>query len=196
MASFTGWYDGADRLSVAMVSPSDTQTAFQPVLTRGSPVRRHTFPEGAVRVITPGPDPTNGDHNFVVHIEPATVTTEPVSRAALATALLAVLAAWLLFRVATSFGASRASAALVTAIFACAPLTWKLATTPEVFAGNVCIALAIVWFIHTTRIPAVPPATADGGNVTRGAEQILAERLARGDINPEEYRERLKALTT
>lgn len=75
----------------------------------------------------------------------AWLPTEPVHRAALATSLLGVLAAWLLFRVAMSFGSSRASAALVTAIFACAPLTWKLATTPEVFAGNVCIALAIVW---------------------------------------------------
>lgn len=53
----------------------------------------------------------------------AWLPTEPVFRAAVATSLLAVLAAWLLFRVAMSFGSSRASAALVTAIFACAPLT-------------------------------------------------------------------------
>ncbi len=83
---------------------------------------------------------------FVIFLRSfAWLPTEPVFRAAVATSLLAVLAAWLLFRVAMSFGSSRASAALVTAIFACAPLTWKLATTPEVFAGNVCIALAILW---------------------------------------------------
>ncbi len=77
VASFTGWYDGADRLSVAVVSPSDTQTAFQPVLTRGSPVRRHTFPEGEVQIITPGPDAANGDHSFVVQIQPAVATGTP-----------------------------------------------------------------------------------------------------------------------
>ena len=73
---------------------------------------------------------------------------------------------------------------------------WGVAMMLVMLGVWALIALAIVWFIHTTRIPAVPPATADGGNVTRGAEQILAERLARGDINPEEYRERLKALTS
>ena len=60
VAAFTGWYDGADRLSVAVVSPSDQQTPFQPVITKGSPVRRHTFPEGEVRIITPPPDAGNG----------------------------------------------------------------------------------------------------------------------------------------
>lgn len=69
----------------------------------------------------------------------------PAFRASLATVILGVLAAWLLFRVAQSFGAARASAALVAAIYAAAPLTWKLSTYPEVFAGNVCLALAIAW---------------------------------------------------
>ena len=70
VASFTGWYSGSDRLAVAVVSPSDEQTRFQPVLTNGAPVRRYAFSEGAVRIITPGPDASNGDHNFVVQIEP------------------------------------------------------------------------------------------------------------------------------
>lgn len=73
---------------------------------------------------------------------------------------------------------------------------WGVAMMLVMLGVWALIALAIVWFIHTTRTPAVPTATSDGGNVTRGAEQILAERLARGDINPEEYRERLKALTS
>jgi len=71
VASFTGWYSGDDRLAVAVVSPSDRQTAFQPIIATGSPVRGHTFAEGTVRIITPGPDEANGDHNFIVQIEPA-----------------------------------------------------------------------------------------------------------------------------
>ncbi|CAA9246270.1 MAG: Peptidase S8 and S53, subtilisin, kexin, sedolisin [uncultured Acidimicrobiales bacterium] len=71
VASFTGWYSGADRVAVAAVSPSDEQTPFQPVLATGSPVRRYAFADGAVSIITPGPDTSNGDHNFVVQIEPA-----------------------------------------------------------------------------------------------------------------------------
>ncbi|MGH9179174.1 MAG: S8 family serine peptidase [Acidimicrobiales bacterium] len=71
VAVFSGWYSGDDEVGVAVVSPSDQQTPFQPVLTQGSPVRDYDFPgEGLVRVITPGPDPANGDHNFVVMIQP------------------------------------------------------------------------------------------------------------------------------
>lgn len=57
----------------------------------------------------------------------------------------------------------------------------------------VLIALAIAWFMHSTRTPA-PPLTLSAGSGTRGAEQILAERLARGEIDPQEYRDRLDAL--
>lgn len=70
-AVFNGWYSGQDALAVAVVSPSDEQTPFQPVVTAGSPVRDYSLPEGSVRVITPGPDPSNGDHNFLVLVEPA-----------------------------------------------------------------------------------------------------------------------------
>jgi subtilisin family serine protease len=71
VASFTGWYAGSDRIAVAVAAPSGQQTRFQSVITRGSPVRRHTFPEGTVRIVTPGPDPGNGDHGFLVQIEPS-----------------------------------------------------------------------------------------------------------------------------
>lgn len=61
------------------------------------------------------------------------------------------------------------------------------------------VAVAIVWIIRSTRTP-MPPVSATGlsaaGSVTASAEQILAERLARGDIDPEEYRTRLEALTS
>lgn len=64
------------------------------------------------------------------------------------------------------------------------------------------IAFAVAWTLHSTRTPAVGspalPATpvAGSGSVTSGAEQILAERLARGEIDSAEYRERLAELTS
>lgn len=57
------------------------------------------------------------------------------------------------------------------------------------------VALAIVWLVRATRTPAVPPTGSDGRG-TRTAEQILAERLAHGEIDPEEYRARLNALSS
>lgn len=66
------------------------------------------------------------------------------------------------------------------------------------------VAVAIVWIFRSTTTPPPPPATTPvsapglsaAGSVTASAEQILAERLARGDIDPEEYRTRLGALTS
>ena len=62
------------------------------------------------------------------------------------------------------------------------------------------VAVAIVWIIRSTRAPVVTPAMQPGGaagiSATGSAEQILAERLARGDIDVEEYQTRLEALTS
>lgn len=61
------------------------------------------------------------------------------------------------------------------------------------------IAVAIVWLIRSARESAAPSA----GTLTASAPvapergsagQILADRLARGDIDPEEYKSRLDAL--
>ena len=71
VAALSGWYAGADRLQVAVVSPLGVQTPLQTVLTSDSPVRTYTTADGTVRVVTPGPDPANGDHQFVVKIQPA-----------------------------------------------------------------------------------------------------------------------------
>ncbi|MFC9590307.1 S8 family serine peptidase [Streptomyces sp. NPDC056944] len=65
-----GWYAGGDRLDVAVASPSGDSTAFQPVLTSGSPVRQYDLADGVVQIVTPGPDAANGDHNFFVAVEP------------------------------------------------------------------------------------------------------------------------------
>ena len=56
------------------------------------------------------------------------------------------------------------------------------------------IAFAIVWFVRTTRAP--HPPHVPGGPLTTGAEQILGERLARGEIEPEDYQSRITALKT
>lgn len=68
----------------------------------------------------------------------------PAHRAALATAMLGALGVLLVGTAARAWGASRAAATLAAAAFAFAPLAWKLATEPEVFALNVVLAMAIV----------------------------------------------------
>jgi subtilisin family serine protease len=82
LATVNGWYDGKDLMDVAVVTPSGVQTPFQPVITNASPVKEYTTPNGLVRVMTPGPDPANGDINFFVQIEPkppSASTTKPQS---------------------------------------------------------------------------------------------------------------------
>lgn len=64
------------------------------------------------------------------------------------------------------------------------------------------IVFAIVWSVRSTRMreggsTGRPVAPAGGtGSSTGSAERILAERLARGEIDAEEYRSRLDALTS
>jgi subtilisin family serine protease len=70
LATFNGWYSGKDRIAVAVVTPAGTQTPFQAVIEDGPPGKEYPTPYGLVRVITPGPDPANGDVNFFVQIEP------------------------------------------------------------------------------------------------------------------------------
>ncbi|MGI9121122.1 MAG: S8 family serine peptidase [Acidimicrobiales bacterium] len=70
-ARITGWYAGGDELAVAVVSPTGVQSPFQPVATDGPPAHWYQLPDGDVRVITPGPDPANGDHRFLVEVTPS-----------------------------------------------------------------------------------------------------------------------------
>lgn len=72
---------------------------------------------------------------------------------------------------------------------------WGVAMMLGMLVFWVLIALVIGWFVHSTRTARPPGATQAGkGAVTAAAEQILAERLARGEIEPEEYQTRLRAL--
>lgn len=59
----------------------------------------------------------------------------------------------------------------------------------------VLIALTIAWIVRTVWTPVTPPAGSNSAD-TRTPEQILAERLARGEIEPEEYSARLNALSS
>jgi putative membrane protein len=80
---------------------------------------------------------------------------------------------------------------------------WGIAMVLGMLAIWALVVVAIVWIIRSTTAAAVPPAVPGGsadrgasaGSATATAEQILAERLARGDIEVEEYRTRLEALT-
>jgi subtilisin family serine protease len=75
-----GWYSATDEYEIAVQSPSGATTTFQGVLTSGIPFRDYGLPEGKVRIISPGPDPGNGDHNFVVQVTPNVLQGDAVWR--------------------------------------------------------------------------------------------------------------------
>lgn len=69
----------------------------------------------------------------------------PAHRTALATAILGALTIAMLQMACRAWGASRGASAIASAMLACSPLMWRLATETEVFALNALIALALVW---------------------------------------------------
>jgi hypothetical protein len=69
----------------------------------------------------------------------------PAHAAAVATALLAGLAALLLQVACVAWGSTRHAAVLVTVAFAFQPMTWRLATHAEVFVLHAAIAGAALW---------------------------------------------------
>jgi putative membrane protein len=74
---------------------------------------------------------------------------------------------------------------------------WGVAMMMSMLLFWVLIAVAVVWFVRTTRAPHPPAAPQlTTGPPPAGAEQILAERLARGEIELEDYQTRLTALRT
>lgn len=71
VAAFNGWYKGTDEMTVSVVGPSHRATPAQPILTGQNPAKDYQLDDGAVRISTPGPDPANGDVNFIVQVQPA-----------------------------------------------------------------------------------------------------------------------------
>src|SRR5262245_42375991 len=62
------------------------------------------------------------------------------------------------------------------------------------------VGLAVLWAVRSSQAPSPTLLERPGGSTMRsdtaGAEQILAERMARGEIDTEEYGARLEALRT
>ncbi len=62
------------------------------------------------------------------------------------------------------------------------------------------VGLAVRWDRRPASVPSQPSFATPSGSVPRGepsdAEQILAQRMARGEIDTEEYHARLDALRT
>ncbi|QSJ15847.1 S8 family peptidase [Nostoc sp. UHCC 0702] len=63
-----GWYGRDSELEVSVRSPNGFVTPFQKVITEGNPSQKHDLPDSQVEIVTPGPDPVNGEHNFFVQI--------------------------------------------------------------------------------------------------------------------------------
>jgi hypothetical protein len=68
----------------------------------------------------------------------------PAARASFLTALMGMGAAAALFRAALAWGAEPLAAGVAVVLWAFAPLTWSLATSPEVFALNAALCVSIV----------------------------------------------------
>jgi len=63
-----GWYPGAASLEISVRTPGGFVSTPQPVIIAGPAARTYALPDGRVRVTTPGPDPANGDHHFLIQI--------------------------------------------------------------------------------------------------------------------------------
>lgn len=68
---------------------------------------------------------------------------------------------------------------------------WALATIGMVVFWGVLITAGVALFRYLSRSPQQPPATP---GAPQSPEAILAERFARGEIDENEYRDRLAAL--
>jgi hypothetical protein len=71
-AALNGWYPGANALEISVRTPGRLVTPFQPLILTGEPVRTYTLPDAKISIVTPGPDPANGDIQFWVDIQGVT----------------------------------------------------------------------------------------------------------------------------
>ncbi len=63
-----GWYSSKGQLEVSVRSPNGFVTPFQRIIADGNPAKEYNLPDARVQIVTPGPDPANGDYNFFVQI--------------------------------------------------------------------------------------------------------------------------------
>ncbi|HEY9649329.1 MAG TPA: S8 family serine peptidase, partial [Coleofasciculaceae cyanobacterium] len=63
-----GWYPGSNSFEVSVRTPGGFVTPFQGVISTGNPAKEYSLPDALIQIVTPGPDPANGDHNFFVQI--------------------------------------------------------------------------------------------------------------------------------
>ncbi|MBE9050075.1 S8 family peptidase [Nostocales cyanobacterium LEGE 11386] len=62
------WYSSNSKLEVSVRSPNGFVTPFQKIIPYGNPAQNYNLPDAHVEIVTPGPDPSNGDYNFFVQI--------------------------------------------------------------------------------------------------------------------------------
>ena len=77
-AALNGWYSGTDKIKISVKSPTGFNTPYQKVITGGDPTKVYDLPDGKVTIVTSPPDPSNGDHNFIVYVEPHNLSSLPV----------------------------------------------------------------------------------------------------------------------
>ncbi|MFB2768545.1 S8 family peptidase [Pelatocladus sp. BLCC-F211] len=63
-----GWYSRDSQLEISLRSPNGFVTPFQPIIVDGNPSKQYNLLDARVEIVTPGPDPANGDYNFFVQI--------------------------------------------------------------------------------------------------------------------------------
>ncbi|TFI56127.1 peptidase S8 [Mastigocladus laminosus UU774] len=63
-----GWYSRDGQLEISLRSPNGFVTPFQPIIVNGNPSKQYNLLDARVEIVTPGPDPANGDYNFFVQI--------------------------------------------------------------------------------------------------------------------------------
>ena len=68
IAWLNAWYPGNCTFEVSVQTPGGFVTPFQGVLPSSDPVREYTLADARVQIVTPQPDPVNGDNNFFVQI--------------------------------------------------------------------------------------------------------------------------------
>ncbi|BCL38931.1 S8 family peptidase [Nostoc sp. MS1] len=62
------WYSSVGQLEVSVRSPNGFVSPYQKIITDGNPSQSYNLPDSQVEIVTPGPDPANGDYNIFVQI--------------------------------------------------------------------------------------------------------------------------------